>query len=132
MPVPRWVLHLEARILRMLMAIGMYLHRLAPPRPPPVTLVKYIKTSTSSKPATIGLQFYTPRGYQRRDRSKKYPVVVNFHGGGFTVGSGTDDARWASAVVEGAEAICVSVDYRLALSIHFRQQWMTESMLFYI
>jgi putative ergosteryl-3beta-O-L-aspartate hydrolase len=40
--------------------------------------------------------------------------VVNFHGGGFTLGTGTDDARWAQSVVEDTEAVLVSVEYRLA------------------
>ncbi len=114
MPPPRWVLHLEARCLRLLMAIGMFLHRLAPPRPPPVTFDKWMKASTSARSGDIGLQFYTPRGYLRRAHNTRYPAVVNFHGGGFTVGTGTDDARWARSVVQEAGAICVSVDYRLA------------------
>jgi acetyl esterase/lipase len=28
-------------------------------------------------------------------RSELRPCVINFHGGGFTIGSGTDDSRWA-------------------------------------
>jgi acetyl esterase/lipase len=30
---------------------------------------------------------------------RRYPVVVNFHGGGFTIGAAHDDSRWADAVV---------------------------------
>jgi acetyl esterase/lipase len=40
--------------------------------------------------------------------------VVNFHGGGFTLGTGTDDARWASTVINNVDAVLVSVEYRLA------------------
>ncbi|CRK45369.1 hypothetical protein BN1723_006596 [Verticillium longisporum] len=40
--------------------------------------------------------------------------VINLHGGGFILGSGTDDARWACAVVESLDAIVFSVNYRLA------------------
>lgn len=43
-----------------------------------------------------------------------YPVVINFHGGGFTLGSATDDARWCGTVVDECHAVVVSVDYRLA------------------
>lgn len=43
-----------------------------------------------------------------------YPVVLNFHGGGFTLGSATDDARWCGTVVDECHAVVVSVDYRLA------------------
>ncbi|KAK5257062.1 hypothetical protein LTR16_001712 [Cryomyces antarcticus] len=45
---------------------------------------------------------------------KGYPVVVNFHGGGFTLGTATDDARWCDTVVGEVNAVVVSVDYRLA------------------
>lgn len=91
----------------------MSLHRLAPPRPPPVAFTEFCIASTS-KPHNIALHFYTPKGYLHRGRNQRYPVVVNFHGGGFTIGRGTDDARWAAAVTEQADAICVCVDYRLA------------------
>lgn len=40
--------------------------------------------------------------------------MVNFHGGGFTLGTGTDDARWASTVIHNVDAVFVSVEYRLA------------------
>lgn len=43
-----------------------------------------------------------------------YPVVINFHGGGFTLGSADDDARWCGTVVDECHAVVVSVDYRLA------------------
>lgn len=39
---------------------------------------------------------------------------MNFHAGGFTIGSATDDSRWASAVLEVADTVVVSVQYRLA------------------
>lgn len=57
------------------------------------------------------MHFYVPDGYRKIGR---WPVVVNFHGGGFTIGNGTDDARFARFVLEKAHAIFVSVDYRLA------------------
>jgi acetyl esterase/lipase len=40
--------------------------------------------------------------------------VVNFHGGGFTLGDATDDARWCRILVQELNAVVVSVDYRLA------------------
>jgi acetyl esterase/lipase len=43
-----------------------------------------------------------------------FPVLVNFHGGGFTIGSAGDDARWADAVCRYVNAVVVSVEYRLA------------------
>jgi acetyl esterase len=42
------------------------------------------------------------------------PLVVNFHGGGWTIGS-LDSADWlCSSVAAGLPAVVVSVDYRLA------------------
>lgn len=43
-----------------------------------------------------------------------YPVVINFHGGGFTLGTPYDDARWCGTVADEVQALVVSVDYRLA------------------
>ncbi|KAK5128368.1 hypothetical protein LTR85_003036 [Meristemomyces frigidus] len=55
---------------------------------------------------------------RRRNSSGKrwgnYPVVINFHGGGFTLGTATDDARWCGTVVNECHAVVISVDYRKA------------------
>lgn len=40
--------------------------------------------------------------------------MVNLHGGGFTLGTPTDDARWARMVLQELDAIFVSVEYSLA------------------
>ncbi|KAJ4108656.1 hypothetical protein NW768_012203 [Fusarium equiseti] len=42
------------------------------------------------------------------------PAIINFHGGGVTVGRGTDDATWASHLVTNMGATVFSVNYRLA------------------
>ncbi len=96
------------------MGVGMVLHRLPPPIPHPPAFVRDIVTTVSPQKGTIRLLFYTPKDYSRRGDNKRYPVVVNFHGGGFTIGTSSDDARWARAVVEQVGALVVSVDYRLA------------------
>ncbi|KZF23949.1 alpha/beta-hydrolase [Xylona heveae TC161] len=113
MPSSRWFLHLQAIWWRMLMTWGMYLHRVAPPKPPKPAFSKRIETTISSWPGKITLFFYTPENYVQRPPGKKYPVIVNFHGGGFTLGSATDDARWADVVIKHIDAVFVSVDYRL-------------------
>lgn len=41
------------------------------------------------------------------------PCVINFHGGGWTIGSATDDARWARWVIDAGYTF-ISVEYRLA------------------
>lgn len=49
------------------------------------------------------------------DKGKgKRTALVNFHGGGFLLGSGTDDARWVAAVQDTLDAVAFSVEYRLA------------------
>ena len=116
-PRPRWVLHIQAQFWRFLMQIGMFMHRLAPPRPPPPTFTRTIKpTVAADKRGHITLNFYVPHDYeaQLRLRRKTHPVVINFHGGGFTLGQATDDARWCRVLVEELNAVVVAVDYRLA------------------
>jgi len=76
-----------------------------------------IDSTISSKKGTFLLNFYVPKDWHTSQKDhgvKKYPVVVNFHGGGFTLGKATDDARWCDTVVREVGAVVVSVDYRLA------------------
>jgi putative ergosteryl-3beta-O-L-aspartate hydrolase len=113
---PRWMLHIQAMFWRALMRIGMVMHRFAPPRPPRPAFTRTIPTTVAPKKGSIALHFYVPKDYalQRSLKKRAYPLVVNFHGGGFTLGSATDDARWCRALVEEVDAVVVSVDYRLA------------------
>ena len=117
-PPSRWLLTLQARIWRFLAGIGFILHTIPFPRPPSPSFTKSYTTAAlngSLKPASLDLVFYVPSDYQAKTRDgKKYPVVVNFYGGGFTLGRPTDDARWAAKVVEQVDAVLVSVQYRLA------------------
>jgi len=121
-PRPRWVLHIQAQFWRVLMSIGMLLHKLASPRPPKPTFTRTIKSTVSTKGGEFDICFYVPRDYnfQRQNGFKKvrhgkgYPIVVNFHGGGFTLGTSHDDARWIGTVVDECYAVVASVEYRLA------------------
>ncbi|KAJ3820314.1 Alpha/Beta hydrolase protein [Lentinula raphanica] len=113
----RWALKAQAVMWRNLMDIGMHLHMLAPPPAPSPSFLKSIPSTLASKPGYIPLHFYVPESYNSINPAQPkrlYPVVINFHGGGFTIGRATDDARWARAVVHYADAVVVSVDYRLA------------------
>jgi acetyl esterase/lipase len=96
------------------MGVGMYIHRLAPPRPPNYTFRRSIPSHFSSHPGSFLLYFYCPVSWRHRRPGQKYPVIINFHGGGFTIGNACDDTRWAAAVVSQVSAVVVSVDYRLA------------------
>lgn len=58
----------------------------------------------------IPLRIYTPEPWSRTPR----PVVVNFHGGGFVLGSARQGDWICSGVAADVDAVVVSVDYRLA------------------
>ncbi|KAK0617628.1 Alpha/Beta hydrolase protein [Immersiella caudata] len=115
-PTPsRFSLRLSASWWRSLQYVGLSLHFLAPPRPPNPSFTKTIPSTLSKTKGEFTAQFYTPKGYEEAKKSgKTFPAVVNFHGGGFTIGNATDDARFARFVLETCNAVFVSVDYRLA------------------
>ncbi|KAL8811561.1 MAG: hypothetical protein Q9223_006540 [Gallowayella weberi] len=111
----RWQLQIQALIWRNLTKTGFWFHSLAYPRPPNYTFVRDFTTgifNPGGTKETISLYFYLPQDFDPKRR--RYPVVVNFHGGGFTIGSATDDSRWASMVLMNTGAVFVSVEYRLA------------------
>ncbi|KAK4095991.1 alpha/beta-hydrolase [Parathielavia hyrcaniae] len=111
----RWRLRIAAAWWRSLQYTGMALHFLAPKRPPNPSFTKTISSTISKSKGEFTLQFYTPDGYEKAAESgRKFPAVVNFHGGGFTIGSGTDDARFARFVLEKCNAVFVSADYRMS------------------
>ncbi|KAI1749956.1 Alpha/Beta hydrolase protein [Xylaria castorea] len=114
-PYPsRLSLRVSAGFWRSLQCIGISLHFMASPRPPKPKFTKSIPSTISSRPGEFTLHFYVPEEYTRSEKNTKWPAVINFHGGGFMIGSATDDARFARFVTEKSKAIFVSVDYRLA------------------
>ncbi|KAJ4288758.1 hypothetical protein N0V88_007293 [Collariella sp. IMI 366227] len=114
-PPSRFWLRMSAGWWRSLQYAGMTLHFMAPERPPQPAFTKKIPTTISKSKGKIELQFYTPKGYKEGKKSgRKYPAVINYHGGGFTIGNATDDARFARFVLEKCDAVFVSVDYRLS------------------
>ncbi|KAK4168455.1 Alpha/Beta hydrolase protein [Cladorrhinum sp. PSN259] len=114
-PPSRFWLRMSAGWWRSLQVIGMSLHCLAPPRPPNPSFTKTIPSTISKSKGNFTVQFYTPKGYNQAKKSgKKFPAVINFHGGGFTIGSATDDSRFGRFVLEKCNAVYVCVDYRLS------------------
>lgn len=119
-------LRLKAVVLRFLMRIGMLFHVLPLPPPPRPSFIRTIPAhdhgladlpglASRRRNSRVRLVFYAPPDYHAAAAAGTvYPVVVNFHGGGFCLGTATDDGRWARSVVEQAGALVVSVDYRLA------------------
>jgi len=97
------------------MAIGMKFHHFADPKPPKPNFKIVIPSRLSPRGGTFKLVFYVPESYlSNQEDEYRFPFVINFHGGGFTLGTGTDDARWAATVIHSVEAVFVSVEYRLA------------------
>ncbi|KAH8700724.1 putative lipase [Talaromyces proteolyticus] len=112
----RWWLHVQAVFWRCLMSIGMFLHTTGfTSWPPGHCFVRRIPFDNKAR--KVNLYFYCPPAYYRHlatRTGRPLPVVVNFHGGGFTLGSATDDSYWAQCVLQETEAVFVSVDYRRA------------------
>ncbi|KAM3066592.1 hypothetical protein ACMFMF_010097 [Clarireedia jacksonii] len=109
-----WLLVMKASIWRGLMAIGMKFHHFADPKPPRPNFKIRIPSRLCPRGGHFNLIFYVPNSYYDSPEEYRFPVVVNYHGGGFTLGTGTDDARWAATVLENVDAVFVSVEYRLA------------------
>lgn len=77
-----------------------------------------IDVRTTTFPARHGdlpLRVYTPETWSRTPR----PVVLNFHGGGFVLGSARQGDWSCSLVSAELDAVVVSVDYRLAPTYRF-------------
>lgn len=108
-------LRMTAAWWRSLQYVGMTLHFRAPQRPPSPSFTKTIPSTISKVKGEFTLQFYVTDEYQSAAQTgQKFPAVVNFHGGGFTIGNATDDARFARFVLEKCNAVFVSADYRLS------------------
>ena len=77
-----------------------------------------VDVRTTSFPARHGdlpLRVYTPEAWSRTPR----PVVLNFHGGGFVLGSARQQDWSCGLVAKELDAVVVSVDYRLAPTHRF-------------
>ena len=112
-PSRKWLLT-QARTWRFLMGIGMHLHDLRGGNPPKPSFVHSIPNLPRGSQHTK-LYFYNPPDYLKQtDVGHKYPIVVNFHGGGFCLGTPLDDRYWARSIIKDVPCVFVSVGYRLA------------------
>src|SRR5271154_1011660 len=98
-PSRKWLI-IQARTWRFLMSLGAPFHDLKFPRPPRPSFVRNIPTSPAgSKP--IHLLFYTPPKYPTLLASgHRFPLIVNFHGGGFCLGNPSDDRYWSASLLK--------------------------------
>ncbi|KAK5092046.1 hypothetical protein LTR70_007913 [Exophiala xenobiotica] len=116
----RKLLLVKARFWRSLMTFAMNFHSWARPTAPKPSFVRRISTDT----IPIDLYFYVPKDYEKKKKHQpdyRYPIVVNFHGGGFCLGHATDDRYWARVILKDTPAVFVSVNYRRAPEHPFPQ-----------
>ncbi|CZR58160.1 uncharacterized protein PAC_08051 [Phialocephala subalpina] len=110
-------LYVRAYILRFLQTLGRYCDLyLSTPIPKGPAFTRRIKSTVGEKKGKFELLFYTPPGWEKRDKDSKnrLPLLVNFHGGGYTIGHAADDARFIAAIQSRVPCLAVSVNYRLA------------------
>jgi acetyl esterase/lipase len=82
---------------------------------PDVTTVEATIPAADGTPLTATL--YTPIG------PGPFPAVVYFHGGGWVIGNSHVYDAGARALAKGAQAVVISVDYRLAPENKFPTAW---------
>jgi acetyl esterase len=75
---------------------------------PPEPVAKVVDCLAPGPAGQIPVRIYTPQG------SEAFPVLVDFHGGGFVLGSVEMDDPGCRMLANAAACIVVSVEYRLA------------------
>ncbi|KUJ21633.1 alpha/beta-hydrolase, partial [Mollisia scopiformis] len=128
----RLALHIKAIFFRALQSIfTFYDLYLSQPIPQRASFTRRINSTISSNPGSFDLLFFTPPSYTlpsttkasppifSTSSTKKHPLLINFHGGGFTIGHARDDPRFATSITTQTSAVVVSVNYRFAPSYPF-------------
>ena len=110
----RWYLAARAHAIRYAATIGFGIaNRTDPPAPTPSREIWIDSTLSQWKGRDkIRVEVWTPPRLSVGARA----AVINFHGGGWILGQGTDDARWAAAVMTSLDAVVFTVNYRLSPS----------------
>ncbi|WWC71240.1 uncharacterized protein I206_105193 [Kwoniella pini CBS 10737] len=125
----KWSLLLQAKLLRQAGSLGLSLLQMyyAPPIVPSPNKTIYIDSifgdiENQSK-KSIRLDIYFPKE-EEEDKEENYklkskPCLINFHGGGFVIGQGTDDSLFAKMSIEKSKFIFITVSYRLSPEFPF-------------
>jgi acetyl esterase/lipase len=106
-----WSLLFRAKLLRAAAGFAFALHRLIYRLPSPSS-TKWIDSTLGLRKGkkAIRLDIYDPPNTSTRTRR---PCMITFHGGGFVLGSGTDDASYAASLTAHGLTV-IAVSYRLA------------------
>ncbi|KAJ5776377.1 uncharacterized protein N7511_001388 [Penicillium nucicola] len=109
----------RAKRFRILSTLLSLLDRyLSTPLPPKPSTIITIPTTLNKTPGQIDLYIYTSPSNpltKTKTPNPPRPVLLNLHGGGFTIGHAQDDARWCTAILTPQPAaIAISINYRLA------------------
>lgn len=114
----RWYLTARAQAIRSAASFGFSIaNRTDPPAPEPsrdIYLDATLATGCQGR-AKIKAEVWNPPRLAIGAR----PAIINFHGGGWILGQGTDNARWAGAVMSQLDAVVFTVNYRLAPTYPF-------------
>ncbi|WRT68729.1 uncharacterized protein IL334_005709 [Kwoniella shivajii] len=117
-PAPSWSLLLRAKALRQAASVSLGIQHYTTPIAPSPSLTEYIDSAIGSSPATkcIRLDIYHPPNTptENDNEIQKRPGLIVFHGGGFVIGQGTDDSRFAQAAMDILGCTVFAVSYRLA------------------
>ncbi|CAJ2501875.1 Uu.00g047280.m01.CDS01 [Anthostomella pinea] len=114
---PRWLLTAHAYALRLGATLGFHLGNSSGQHAPSPTETIWLDSTLGEYQGKekISVNVWKPsRDDPAPAGSGKRTAVINLHGGGFILGKGTDDARWADSLTTGLGAVVFSVNYRLA------------------
>ena len=113
----RWYLYARAQAIRQAASLGFSIaNRTEPAAPSPTKDIWLDSTLAEYKgKQKIKVEVWVPPTLAVGARA----AVINFHGGGWILGQGTDDARWAGTVMASLDAVVFTVNYRLAPSYPF-------------
>jgi acetyl esterase/lipase len=112
---PRWMLTTRAVGMRTVAAIGSSVFGWLYPPTRTIWLFACALLSNDARPLTtarIQVDVWEPGPTASVPVLR--PAVINFHGGGFFFGLGTDDAWWTTTAAQVLDAVVFSVSYRLA------------------
>jgi acetyl esterase/lipase len=108
-----WTLLVKAKGFRLATGLASSLHQITYSSPSPSSTI-WIEPILGELTGTkaIRLDIYHPASMSSNVVLR--PAMIVFHGGGFVVGAGTDDADYAKSIISTTGMTIIAVSYRLA------------------